>query len=130
MRMWIAALGIALLGACMAGLGMAPREEVNRWALARARAVGEPAACIPVSLIRNSEGRDDRTIDFTLATGRIMRNRLPADCPGLGFESRFQHRATLGRLCASDLVTILRSGGSGGRTCTLGMFQEVEIAPR
>ena len=92
--------------------------------------MGDPLNCIALGHIRGSAGLDDRTIDFTLRDGRVMRNRLRNDCPGLAFEERFQYRASIDRLCSTDAITVVSSYGMRGPTCALGTFQPVEIPRR
>ena len=130
MKKSVAFAAFLLMAGCMTASGLTPRQEANQWALAHATPVGEPENCIQISRLRNSVGRDDRTIDFNLIDGRVMRNRLPQACPGLAFEDRFLYRTSLDRLCSVDTITILHSGGGRGATCGLGSFQEVEIAER
>ena len=120
------ALSLAIAG-CAGDEGLTPRQEANRWALANAEPLGEPENCIQVSRIRNSIGRDDRTIDFWMIDGRIMRSRMPNECPGLAFEDSFLYRTSIDRLCSTDTITVLHADGRRGATCGLGPFQQVRI---
>ena len=88
-------------------------------------AVGEPESCISTSRIDTTRVHDDHTIDFVLTDGTIYRNTLPTGCSGLGFEERFGYETTIGRLCSTDTITVLRSGGINGPTCGLGEFVPV-----
>ena len=119
----------AVVIACMAG-ACAPidREAARQDALAL-RPAGEPVDCISISGIRRSEVIDDRTIDFHMAGGRVLRNHLPNQCPGLGFDKAFAYSPGVSRLCAVDIITVVRQGGGRGASCGLGKFQPVERAP-
>jgi hypothetical protein len=131
MRRTVAAALLALLASCTGREGLAPRQEADRRALQTARESGQPEDCVVRRNIRNTIVLDDRTIDFHMAGGRILRNRLPHACPGLGFDESFAYRTSLDRLCSVDTITVLRSGGGPlGPTCGLGRFHPVEIAPR
>jgi hypothetical protein len=92
-------------------------------------AVGEPVSCIQLNTIRNSNVRDDRTIDFETNGRKVYRNTLPNSCPGLGFEQRFAYKTSTSQLCSVDIITVLQSAGSGlmqGASCGLGTFQPME----
>ena len=125
--MRFAAAAVALLAGCASATGTTPRQEADARALAEARPVGEPVDCIAIHLMRDSNARDDRTIDFFLADGRVMRNRLRNECPGLAFEDRFSYRTSLTRLCSTDPITVFTSDGARGPTCAIGTFQQVEL---
>ncbi len=92
-------------------------------------ATGKPVDCIPLSSIRNSNVRDDRTIDFEVSNRKIYRNTLPQSCPSLGFEKRFSYRTSLSQLCSVDIITVLTNNGPGlqpGASCGLGKFQPMQ----
>jgi hypothetical protein len=91
---------------------------------------GKPQSCIPISHIRATHVRDDRTIDFELDGGRTMRNRLPYSCPQLAFEETFSYTASLDKLCSTDIITVLVSGNSRGASCGLGPFQHLPARPK
>ena len=130
MKRSIAAAALALLAGCAGEEGMTPRQEADRWALENARPVGEPQDCVIRRNIRHAVTLDDRTIDFHMTRGGVLRNRLPHACPGLAFDDGFSYRTSLDRLCSADTITVRRSGGAPGPTCPLGRFQPVEIAKR
>ncbi|MDP8993916.1 MAG: hypothetical protein M3N07_02875 [Pseudomonadota bacterium] len=127
MRVALAAL--ALAAGCAAETELPPRQEARQWALANATPVGEPEDCILRRNVGHTVVLDDRTVDFHMSDGRLMRSRLPDACPGLAFDESFFYRTSLDRLCASDLITVRTSTGPGP-TCGLGAFQRVEIARR
>ncbi|SCW82945.1 hypothetical protein SAMN02927924_03194 [Sphingobium faniae] len=94
---------------------------------------GDPVDCIQIVQIRNSDVRDDQTIDFVTNGGKIYRNTLPNSCPSLGFEKRFAYATSLSQLCSVDIITVLQSGGPGlmrGASCGLGKFQPMQKAPK
>jgi hypothetical protein len=116
------AAAVAALGACAA--------ETDTTADIRApaaTAIGEPVSCIQTNTIRGTRVHDDRTIDFEMTNGRTYRNTLPIRCSGLGFEERFAYKTTIGRLCSTDTITVLQSGGINGPTCGLGEFVPVQL---
>lgn len=92
---------------------------------------GKPVDCIQLRSIRNSNVRDDRTIDFEINNREIYRNTLPQSCPNLGFEKRFSYRTSLPQLCSVDIITVLTNNGPGlqpGASCGLGQFQPMRKA--
>jgi hypothetical protein len=119
-----------VLAGCATESGLTPSGEADQWALANARETGPAENCIQLVRIRDTRVRDDQTIDFNLVDGSVWRNRLPYECPGLGFEERFAYRTSLTQLCNVDTITVLHSDGSRGASCGLGQFQPVEIAER
>jgi Family of unknown function (DUF6491) len=113
--------------------------EEEREALARALdAVAQdefldrsPEDCISVNRIRNTEVLDDRTILFYMRGSRVYRNFLRDNCPNLGRSKRFLLESRTGRLCESDLITVLEQFSSRldpGFTCRIGAFHPVTKA--
>lgn len=85
--------------------------------------------CLRTQLIRQTFVRDAATIDFDMKTGRVVRNRLPEACPGLGPTRAISYRAYRDRLCVGDLITVLPAAGPVlGPTCKLGAFES--LGPR
>ena len=126
----LAAIGALLcLSGCANGGGLADRREADRHALEAAREIGPAEGCVLRRDIRHSRVLDDRTIDFHLAGGRVLRNRLPQACPGLAFDESFSYRTSLDRLCSVDTITV-RTPAGPGPTCGLGRFQPVELPRR
>jgi hypothetical protein len=117
---------IAAAGALAACTAQADRTEEIR--APAAVAVGEPVSCIETSLISTTRVHDDRTIDFEMRGSRLYRNTLPYRCSGLGFEERFGYKTTIGRLCSTDTITVLQSGGINGPTCGLGEFVPIRLS--
>jgi hypothetical protein len=90
---------------------------------------GKPQSCIPLSAIRETRVRNDRTIDFVMRGRQIYRNVLPQGCPGLGFERRFTYATSLSQLCSVDIITVLYQAPIvRGASCGLGQFQPVTLA--
>ena len=124
-----AALGLAIAG-CTDDSGGSPLQEANAWALAAANPVGPPINCIQQARIRGRSARDDRTIDFQMEDGTVLRNRLPYACAGLMRSNRFTYRSSLDRLCSVDAITVIEPSGAAGGSCGLGVFQPVVLPPR
>jgi hypothetical protein len=116
---------VTALAACTAEAGADSTADIEAPA---AVAVGEPVRCIQTSLISNTRVHDDRTIDFQMRNGTTYRNTLPYRCSSLGFQERFGYKTTIGRLCSTDTITVLQSGGINGPTCGLGEFVPVRIS--
>ncbi len=110
----------------------APSVARDRGGVPEASPAGAPQSCIPISGMRESHVRDDRTIDFVTSGGKVYRNTLPYVCPSLGFEARFSYATRLSQLCSTDIITVLEtSGGPGlsrGASCGLGPFQPVTLS--
>ena len=126
----IRTLAATILALSLAACAATARDETDQRALAEATPLGEPTDCVQIAGIRNTRIRDDRTIDFYMAGGRIYRNTLPHECSGLHFEDGFSYRTSLSQLCSTDLITVTRPGGMDGPTCGLGRFQPIETAER
>jgi hypothetical protein len=127
----IIAAAIALaLAACTDDRADRPLREANAWSLSTATPLGPPVSCIQQARVTGRTPRDDRTIDFQLDDGSVMRNRLPYSCPGLLRTTRFTYRTALDRLCSVDIITLVQPDGTPGPSCGLGLFQPVAVPPR
>ena len=104
-------------------------RSADAWAVATADPLGPPVSCIEKSRITGTAVRDDRTVDFQIDGGGLVRNRLPNACPGL-MRSRFVYRTSLERLCSTDAITLVQADGRAGDTCGLGVFQPIAVPPR
>jgi hypothetical protein len=124
-----AALALALAG-CTQDRERPQVRDTAFWALSAASPLGPPIDCVERERIRGHAVRDDRTIDFTLDDGSLMRNRLPYACPGLRQAGRFAYRTALARVCSTDAITLILPTGAGGGNCGLGLFQPVSIPNR
>ena len=95
-----------------------------------AEVIGEPVSCINIAQIRGSQVRDNQTIDFMMAGGKVYRNELPQQCGNLGFDRSFTCSTSLTQLCNVDIITVLQNVGGGlqrGASCGLGQFTPVKL---
>ncbi len=111
----------------LAGCTAEPRTTPSNSNAPAAVAAGEAVDCISTGAIGNTRVQDNRTIDFVMRDGTVYRNTLPVQCSPLGFEKRFAYRTNTARLCSSDTITVLQSGGVGAPTCSLGKFVPVNL---
>jgi hypothetical protein len=118
--------------AVSSAIAFGPAERRAK-ALAEYQPAGEPVDCVTVTRIRSTKIIDNRTIDFKLAGGKVYRNTLPHNCPGLAMEDRFSYRVSTSQLCSVDIIRVLQNMGgqlSEGAGCGLGKFQPVEKAAK
>ncbi|WP_407925198.1 hypothetical protein [Glacieibacterium frigidum] len=124
---------LILLAGCTARDG-APRANVppppTGQQSAAAPATGP--SCIQTSRIRESKVIDDRTIDFVMRDGSVLRNTLPFSCPQLGFERAFSYSTSINQLCSVDIITVIVQGGGirTGASCGLGKFVPYTPVPK
>ena len=119
----------AALAGCTNDEGMDGVARAAAWPLGAASPTGPPVDCIEQARIRGHVVRDDRTIDFAMDDGSLLRNSLPFSCPALTPTSRFSYRTALPRLCSTDQITLIRTDGRSGGNCGLGRFQPIAIPP-
>jgi len=85
----------------------------------------EPLRCLSMSSIRSTKVVDDSTVLFYQGR-RVFMNRLDRECLGLARSGTFTYQVQSGaryvRLCDSDSITVLETGGRGFN-CGLGMFE-------
>ena len=114
---------LALAAAAIAAPLSAKEKEVPP-----ATPSGPAVDCVNLSQVRETHVRSDSVIDFEMNNRKILRNTLPYECSGLGFEERFAYSVSTNQLCSVDTITVLQSGGAGpGPRCGLGKFQPVTI---
>ena len=119
------ALIVAAFGISAQARPLKPEQE------ARIHPAGKAVDCVPLTAIRSTRVRDDRTIDFYMTGKRVYRNVLPHRCPELGFEERFSYSTSISQLCSVDIITVLHSPPvMRGASCGLGAFQPISGAPR
>jgi hypothetical protein len=127
------AAGLIASGAAMFALqplAIAQPDAPKKSRVPPAEVLGEPVSCIPLSQIRSSTVRDDRTIDFMMAGGKVYRNDLPNQCGSLGFDRAFSYSTSLNQLCNVDIITVVQNVGGGlnrGASCGLGQFTPVKL---
>ena len=100
-------------------------------AVPAARALGVEQSCVPLTQIRESRVRDDRTIDFVTSGNRFYRNILPNACLGLASANSITYEARQNQLCDVDVVYPLHDTGglNRGPACGLGKFILMERLP-
>lgn len=84
--------------------------------------------CISTRSISKTDVINDQVIIFHMRGTAVYVNVLPKPCRRLSNEGRFMFESSVSRLCASDLITILRGGGFGlttGRSCRIGTFHPI-----
>ncbi len=89
---------------------------------------GESENCIRLRQIRQSHVLSDREIFFEMLGGGGYLSTLSHRCPQLGFYESFSYSTSTGRLCNTDLITVINHSPVAGTTCGLGLFQAYEKA--
>jgi hypothetical protein len=90
---------------------------------------GEAVSCINRAQVRNTVVRSDRVIDFEMQGGRVYRNVLNSNCPGLGMDRAITYNTSIDQLCSPQIVYVLQNIGGQpqqGAGCSLGKFVPVE----
>jgi hypothetical protein len=126
---WAARASLAIGGVATAAISGESVSDRRAKALAAYTPVGKAKDCVTISQIRSTRVIDNKTIDFTMAGGKVYRNTLPYSCPSLGFEQRFSYRTSTSQLCSVDTIRVLQAFGGGvqeGAGCGLGKFQPME----
>jgi hypothetical protein len=131
---------LALLAACTAPSGTPSQTAADTPPAATAAEPGPPmkvagpaVRCVPIRQIRETRVLSDGIIDFHMAGGQVLRNRLPhGGCPQLGFERSFTYSTSLSQLCSVDIITVIRNAGgiSRGASCGLGEFLPIVPADK
>lgn len=123
MKRFISLFCLAMLGTTLGSSASAQDDEVA------SAHMDDAEHCVNLKFIERTDVVDDRNILFYMRTGIVYRNALPHTCPGLEFEEAFLYRASIGRLCDLDTITVLNDAGFGfmpGASCGLGMFHPIE----
>jgi hypothetical protein len=96
------------------------------------KAVGPAQNCVFLANIQQSRVVDDRTIDFVMKDGRVLRNSLPNTCPGLKLNRSFGYKTSQSQLCNVDIITVVVQGAGPrkGASCGLGDFTPIELPPK
>ena len=131
MRPVIIALATAGLAGCAAQTS-APVAKGPATAIPAALTPAKAEGCVSLQNIRESRVIDDKTIDFIMRDGRVLRNTLPYACPTLGFEKAFSYSTSLSQLCSVDIITVIQQGGGvrRGASCGLGQFVPYTPTPK
>lgn len=126
--------GLTLTLAMIALAGCAPLPGGDEGGHAKdiplARPNGPLRNCVSLSELRESQVRDDWTIDFHAGGRQWYRVTLPQRCNGLSTYRAFKYETSLSELCSTDIITVMEFGGPGGGprgSCGMGQFQPVEI---
>lgn len=96
------------------------------------KAVGPVQNCVYLTNIQQTQVVDDRTIDFFLKDGRVLRNNLPNTCAGLKVNRSFGYKTSQSQLCNVDIITVVVQGAGPvrGASCGLGNFTPIELPPK
>lgn len=84
--------------------------------------------CVRVQGIQRIDIVDSDTLVFRMRNGKVYRNDLPYNCPGLRRDDTLMYRTTIGQVCDLDIVTVLEDWGFGfapGVSCGLGVFHPI-----
>jgi Family of unknown function (DUF6491) len=123
----IATLAIAVGGFAIAAASMASSPSERREKLLSAyQPSGKAVSCIQLHSIRDTKVIDNRTIDFRTNGGKVYRNTLSSNCPGLVSQDAFSYRTSMSSLCSVDIIRVLHNYGGRleeGAGCGLGKFQ-------
>jgi len=121
------AAALPMLAACAQAV---EHQDASAADIPPGQVVGEAVSCIDTRSIQATKVHGDETIDFEMAGNTVYRNILPNRCYSLGFEERFGYQTSTGRLCSTDIITVLHSDGSRGTSCGLGEFLPIELPAR
>jgi hypothetical protein len=96
------------------------------------KALGPEQNCVLIPSIQQTRVVDDRTIDFVMNDGRVLRNNLPNNCPGLKINRSFGYKTSQSQLCNVDIITVVVQGAGPvrGASCGLGKFTPIEAPPK
>ena len=128
LRPLLPVLALPLLAACT-GDRERPTDANPTAGAPPAIVKGEPVSCINRSQVRNTVVRSDRVIDFEMQGGKVYRNILTANCPGLGMDRAITYNTSIDQLCSPQIVYVLQNIGGQprqGAGCSLGKFVPVE----
>ena len=120
-----ALLTAGLLASC------APTPKTVAPALQAAAPAAATRSCVDLARISEARVISDRVIDFHMRDGTILKNTLPHACPSLGVEKAFTYSTSIQRLCSTDIITVIHTGGGPrtGASCGLGVFASPAPAP-
>jgi hypothetical protein len=118
----VAALAAVIAAPALAATPAAPAPK----------ALGPAQNCVFIANIQQTRVVDDRTIDFTMRDGRVLRNTLPNTCGGLKVNRSFGYKTSQSQLCNVDIITVIVQGAGPvrGASCGLGDFTPIELPPK
>ena len=95
------------------------------------KALGPARTCVLLTNIQQTRVVDDRTIDFIMRDGQVLRNNLPNTCAGLKINRSFAYKTSQSQLCNVDIITVVVQGAGPvrGASCGLGSFTPIELPP-
>ena len=126
------ALALAALPLLAAGCTSQKERPTDANPAAGAPAVtvlGEAQNCVNRSQVRATVVRSDRVIDFEMNGGKVFRNTLTRNCPGLGMDRAITYETSVDQLCSPQIIYTLQNFGGQpqrGAGCSLGKFVPVE----
>ena len=128
-RTLLPALALPLLAAACSSDRERPTDANPTAGAPPATVKGDPVSCINRSQVRNTVVRSDRVIDFEMQGGKVYRNILNSNCPGLGMDRAITYNTSIDQLCSPQIVYVLQNIGGQprqGAGCSLGKFVPVE----
>ncbi len=118
--------GAMALLVAVAGAGTSIAQDEND--RQRDEQDGDAIHCVRVQGIQRIDIVDSDTLVFRMRNGKVYRNDLPYNCPGLRRDDTLMYRTTIGQVCDLDIVTVLEDWGFGfapGVSCGLGVFHPI-----
>ena len=127
----LSAAVLANTAAALMALG-ASGAALAATAPAAPKPVGPEQNCVLLSNIQQTKVIDDRTIDFVMKDGRVLRNTLPNTCGGLKVNRSFGYKTSQNQLCNVDIITVVVQGAGPrrGASCGLGNFTPIKLPPK
>lgn len=124
----------AALSACVGLLSCAPVGQPGSYYAAieddpAVRATGEARRCLQTTRIRHTKVQGNGAIDFEMVGGRVYRNLLGYDCPGLRPRKPISYDVRGDSLCRGDVIYVLERFADNlerGPACGLGEYTEIE----
>ena len=91
-------------------------------------AVPRGEECVALADVDAARPLADDRIDFVLRSGTVLRNDLPAACPGLRENRYFTFPPERARLCAGESIRVVDMDGGPALSppCKLGRFVAAE----
>ena len=86
--------------------------------------------CVRTRFIKQTKVLDDNHIIFEMGNRKVFLNTLDHKCSRLGFERSITYSVRGGRLCSTDVVSVLDTTLGAGPACFLGKFQVLERLPK